>query len=148
MADEKAGSMREYVKQGDGSYAKQVSLTGSDVQNPVEIQGVYTEQEKTLSAASVGAGGTVNFTSFPVNMAGFTEFGAVCVASASHTYTLNVLPSPDGTTTLGDPITSKAGTSSGRRLDVSKSPCDYIVYQIINNDTAARTYDIWTRKMN
>ncbi|WP_342045905.1 spike base protein, RCAP_Rcc01079 family [Bacillus sp. OTU530] len=37
MADEKVGSLREYVKQPDGFYAKQVSLTGSNATDAAAV---------------------------------------------------------------------------------------------------------------
>ncbi|AIW03693.1 hypothetical protein CPT_Pookie8 [Bacillus phage Pookie] len=113
---------------------------------PTEEQAKYTPQEKTLSALTVNAGITTNFTSNAIPMDGFTKLGAG-VSSTSHSFTAALLASPDGTTLIGDPAVSKSSTSTSKHL-VGEMALNFAVIQITNNDAASKTYDVWTRKFN
>lgn len=117
-------------------------------QVPVQEQSRLTPQEKFASAVSVSAGGTQIVAYVP--MTGYTDFGIGIIATVSHTWGVNVLPSADGTQTnmtYAADLTISTGASITKG-GKGQSTLEYIAIQIVNNDTVARTYDIWVRKVN
>jgi len=116
---------------------------------PTEEQARLTPTEKTLNAVTVAAGVQTVFTQYPVNMDGFTDFGVVCIADTSHSYTVAVQSSPTGG------VNEMSYTSSYSQAGVSATKsgsgtahAQYLLIQINNADTVTHTYNLWTRKIN
>jgi hypothetical protein len=111
---------------------------------PTEEQARYTPQTKEASAISVGAGAALPVAT--VNMDGFTTIGYNSFASASHAYATTLWASPDGTTRTGAIGTSTA-TNQGRGI-LADTTANFVIVEHVNNDAAAKTYDVWIRKTN
>ncbi|AGY47930.1 hypothetical protein Plant_8 [Bacillus phage poppyseed] len=111
---------------------------------PTEEQARMTPQDKVLSAYSVSMGATVIV--YTVPMDGFTAVGFNLYGSTSHSHKTTVWSMPDGTTQTGS-LTSVDATTRGRNLLVD-CPSNFAGLEIVNNHTAAVTYDLWVRKMN
>ena len=123
---------------------KQVHLVGTDGQVPFEMQSQGTPQTKEGTALNVNTGATTTILSVPVTV--FNTAGVIINPSASHTYTLNVYASPDGTIKADKVHTSNA--TGGARSPIMDCPAEYLVIEVNNADTVNRTYDVWVRKMN
>lgn len=134
------------IIKSDGTIVNEGDGYNSDGSQNIVITGAKTITEHTLNNVSVGAGATFTFSGNPVDLQNFYEFGALCNANTSHNYNLTVFPSPDGVVAIGQ-IANTTSTSMGKVINVTKSPGDYIIYQITNSDTVAHTYDVWTRKI-
>ncbi|AJK28075.1 hypothetical protein AVV20_gp08 [Bacillus phage Palmer] len=114
---------------------------------PIEEQARLTPQEKTLNNVTVTAGGSMTFASNPILMDGFNTIAAGGSADISHSWTMFVLASPDGSFTFGDPVINRASTS-GTKAAAGTCFFNFAFIQIVNNDAATRTYNVWTRKFN
>ncbi|MFE4029146.1 hypothetical protein ACFX4N_23615 [Priestia sp. YIM B13551] len=127
-----------------------VQLSESNIQQPMEVQGVLSIQDKRLTAYSVSAGASVNITASAVQMEGFTQASLVVTTGTSHNFDLKLLASPDGVAVIDNAIAQATPTGAGTNKYILpiKSPTDYLVIQITNNDASARTYDVWVRRTN
>jgi hypothetical protein len=146
MADLSQYSMSVYEDPDTGKVMPQYFLAGAGRKIPVEQQGQLTPQNKEATAASVGAGATLTIAT--VNMDGYSDFGVSCIASASHNYALNVFCSPDGASKIGYFAMQINSTANQTKGGTGTAYANYIMVEIINNDAAAKTYDVWVRKMN
>ncbi len=102
MAEEKAGSLREYVKQSDGSYAKQVFLAGSNVPDtqpvPTKSVGKKTAQPILLNAVTVAAGADyMNLVPFDFSQVTFQNLAYLTSSTGTATNNL-ALQSVEGST--------------------------------------------------
>ncbi|MFS0904130.1 hypothetical protein AB3N02_13835 [Priestia aryabhattai] len=113
---------------------------------PMQMQEQLTPQEKTLNAVTVNAGITTNFTANAINMDGYTQLGVGLTTTNSHSFSVVAINSPDGSTTL-EAAFSKARTALTASVQGAIA-LNYAVIQIINNDAATQTYNVWTRKFN
>lgn len=125
---------------------KGVHIVGTDGQVPMEMGSQSTPQDKTLNAVTVNAGITTNFTANAVNMDGFSKLGLGLTTTNSHSFSVVVLNSPDGSTAL-EATFSKARTALTASVQGDVA-LNYAIIQIINNDAATQTYNVWTRKFN
>jgi hypothetical protein len=125
---------------------KGVHIVGTDGQVPMEMASQTTAQEKTLNAVTVNAGITTNFTANAINMDGFSKLGLGLTTTNSHSFSVVAINSPDGSTTL-EAAFSKARTALTASVQ-GDIALNYAVIQIINNDVATQTYNVWTRKFN
>lgn len=123
---------------------KQVHLVGTDGQVPFEMQSQGTPQTKEGTALNVNAAATTTILSVPVT--GFNTAGVIINPSASHNYTLNIYASPDGVIKADKVHTSSA--TGGARSPIMDCPAEYLIIEVNNADAAAKTYDVWVRKMN
>lgn len=126
---------------------KQIHISGVAGQIPVEVQSQLTPQEKILSSVTVNAGITTRFISNIINMDGYARLGVAVHGDSSHNFTANILASGDGSTVAGDPAITKTGATFTKLL-VGEPGLNYAVLEIINNDAATRTYNVWARKYN
>jgi hypothetical protein len=126
---------------------KAVHINSTEGQLPMQMQSQLTPQEKTLTAVTVAAGGTTNFTSNLVDMDGYNTIGVGVTADASHAWNLNIFPSPDGTNLISPAAVVQSSTSTTKG-GAGTCPLSFAVYQIVNNDAVTRTYNAWTRKFN
>jgi hypothetical protein len=125
---------------------KGVHITGTDGQVPTQLASQLTPQEKTLSSVTVSAGATTNFIANAIDMDGFSQLGLGLTTTNSHSFSVVVINSPDGSTTL-EAAFSKARTALTASVQGNVA-LNYAVIQIINNDVATQTYNVWTRKFN
>jgi hypothetical protein len=125
---------------------KMVHIAGTDGQVPFQLASQATPQERTLSSVTVSAGATTNFTANAIDMDGFTQLGLGLTTTNSHSFSVVVINSPDGSTTL-EAAFSKARTALTASVQGNVA-LNYAVIQIINNDVATQTYNVWTRKFN
>lgn len=125
---------------------KGVHIVGTDGQVPMEMGSQSTPQDKTLNAVTVNAGITTNFTANAVNMDGFSKLGLGLTTTNSHSFSVVAVNSPDGSTTL-EAAFSKARTALTASVQ-GDIALNYAIIQIINNDAATQTYNVWTRKFN
>lgn len=126
---------------------KQVHIKSVGGQIPTQEQAKLTVQEKTLSNVTVGAGAATNFTANLIDMDGFTYIGIGAMADISHSWTINAFPTSDGTNIFTQAAVVAASTSTSKG-GAGICYMNYAVIQIINNDAATRTYNVWTRKFN
>jgi hypothetical protein len=144
MADLSQYSMSVYEDPDTGKVMPQYYLAGAGRMIPTEEQRRLAVQTKEATAVSIGAGATLAVA--VVNLTGFTSLGYDSYASTSHNHATTIWASPDGVLKTGS-IGTATASNQGRNL-LADCPADYAIVEITNSDAAAKTYDVWTRKMN
>jgi hypothetical protein len=126
---------------------KKVHISSTAGQVPMQQMSQLTPQDKTLNGVTVTAGGATVFTASPIDMDGYSYLGIGGTTDLSHSWSLYAMPSPDGTNAFGDVFINRTGTNA-TKAGTGQSPLNYVLLQIVNNDAATRTYNIWSRKFN
>jgi hypothetical protein len=124
----------------DPDYIQPVNITGSDVMQPVEIQGRYAQTIQTHNAVNVGASGTSNSTWIDCN--GFDRLAGTMKNDASTNSSINVFWSNDGVTTHGNETVVAQNTLNLKSFE-TPIKSRYAMVVVSNSDTIAHTMSAW-----
>jgi hypothetical protein len=123
--------------------AAQVSLAGSNVIQPVDVQSRYATTIQTHNAVSVGASGSSTGTW--INVDGFNEAVITMVNDAATLSGAYFQYSHDGVTIHGDDVVNTiANHAQLRKVSGSKpTGSKYIRVVLLNGDAAAHIMSAW-----
>lgn len=136
-------AITEHQKETQGA---PFQLSGSLIQQPVDIQNHYQTTIQTHNAVSIATVSSSTSTSW-ISCNGFDKLAITLMLDAAlNNVYANVLWSNDGVTThgtdtYGTPGSSVAATTS--RAGETSIKADYYKLQIINGDTVSHTVSCW-----
>jgi hypothetical protein len=125
---------------------KKVHISSTAGQVPQQMMSQFTPQDKVTSAYNVALGSSANV--YVADLDGFAKVAVITNASASHDYVLTASYSPDGNLGIQTAASTKTGVSYSKWTPFLDAVTNYLIIQITNNDTVARTYDTWVKKLN
>jgi hypothetical protein len=135
-------SYRERTKNANGTYSENTHITGSDIMQPVEIQGRYAQTIQTHNAVSIGASASSTQSTW-IDCNGYDQIAVTLSNDGTTASTLNVTWSNDGVTAHGAEAILPNATGSAQRTGIVPVKARYAKLVLINGDAAAHTMSAW-----
>lgn len=131
--------MGEYKHETTGFFESQTGKNGAP---NVRLAGANIGYTQVATNQVVAAGATWSESPY-ADLSAYSSASIAGVASASHTWTLQLDGSGDGTT-YATIMVSSAGASTGKAIN-TRLHLPFGRISIVNSDASPRTYNVWRR---